>query len=388
MIITNKTINRKKDKRSCYSDSLEIALYKSESLSSESDELSRFTLNKENETQKSELTNKTPLFLIDLCNLPKDVLKIIIQHITLIEKHVLRFVCKKLHNVVHSISYISSSLFHHPKKGFDAVAAGYDNIGIFKWITSIFERSNSIAICYNIARYSSNNVDLIKYAKSLSYPWDKSVCYGAVKNGNLEILKFARENGCEWDECVCSNAALRGYFEILKWARKNDCPWDDGRFATTSWLCHDHGGEATMTCGLCPHHTCSNAAFGGYFEILKWARENGCPWDEWTCSYAAKGGHFEILKWLRENGCEWDVNTCSCASQAGHLDILKWCRENGCEWNADTCSYAAYRGHFKILKWARKNGCEWDDLTCSNAVEGGHFEALRAALARNTKMGI
>jgi len=45
------------------------------------------------------------------------------------------------------------------------------------------------------------------------------------------------------------------------------------------------------------------AAGGGHLEILQWAREYGCPWDEGTCYNAARGGHLEALKWLRDNGC-------------------------------------------------------------------------------------
>lgn len=37
--------------------------------------------------------------------------------------------------------------------------------------------------------------------------------------------------------------------------------------------------------------------------MLRWARENGCPWNEKACMYAAKGGHLETLMWLEENGC-------------------------------------------------------------------------------------
>jgi len=55
---------------------------------------------------------------------------------------------------------------------------------------------------------------------------------------------------------------------------------------------------------------------GGHLEVLKWARENGCPWDEETCAYAAKGGHLEVLKWARENGCPWDEWTCAYAARA------------------------------------------------------------------------
>jgi hypothetical protein len=38
------------------------------------------------------------------------------------------------------------------------------------------------------------------------------------------------------------------------------------------------------------------ATRGGHLEVLKWAHENGYPWDQGTCNGAAGGGHFEILK--------------------------------------------------------------------------------------------
>jgi len=40
--------------------------------------------------------------------------------------------------------------------------------------------------------------------------------------------------------------------------------------------------------------------------VLKWARENGCPWDDRVCSRAAQGGYLEVVKWAREQGCEWN----------------------------------------------------------------------------------
>jgi hypothetical protein len=62
--------------------------------------------------------------------------------------------------------------------------------------------------------------------------------------------------------------------------------------------------------------TCAKAASGGHLVTLKWARENGCPWNEQTCAYAAEGGHLEMLKWARENGCPWDEDTCEYAARA------------------------------------------------------------------------
>jgi hypothetical protein len=37
--------------------------------------------------------------------------------------------------------------------------------------------------------------------------------------------------------------------------------------------------------------------------LLKWARTNHCPWNEWTCSHAAKKGNLDMLKWARANQC-------------------------------------------------------------------------------------
>ena len=36
--------------------------------------------------------------------------------------------------------------------------------------------------------------------------------------------------------------------------------------------------------------------------MLKWAREDQCPWDLDTLAYAARGGYFDMLKQARENG--------------------------------------------------------------------------------------
>ena len=58
--------------------------------------------------------------------------------------------------------------------------------------------------------------------------------------------------------------------------------------------------------------------------LLRWARENGCPWDERTCAAAAAGGKLEVLKWARENGCPWDESTCAAAAAGGHLEVLQW----------------------------------------------------------------
>jgi len=82
------------------------------------------------------------------------------------------------------------------------------------------------------------------------------------------------------------------------------------------------------------------AAAGGHLEVLMWAREHGCNWDEFTCAFAAEGGHLEVSQWVREHGCPWeehipesDRDCCALAAQGGHLEVLKWLHEHNCPWD-------------------------------------------------------
>ena len=131
---------------------------------------------------------------------------------------------------------------------------------------------------------------------------------------------------------VCTWAASRGDLKMLKWARENGSPWNNMTFAK---------GSAS-----------------GNLDLLKYAKENGCPsnsddWMEMASTHAAEKGHLEVLKWLREEGCPWSDSTCSGAAGGGHLEVLKWLREAGCPWAGSTCLAAAGGGHLGVLKWLR-----------------------------------
>ena len=92
---------------------------------------------------------------------------------------------------------------------------------------------------------------------------------------------------------------------LTTWARENECPLVARSYS---------GGWGIRVCHL--------AAAGGHLEVLIWAREHGCPWEEeepgeyddlvWTpycCALAAEGGHLEVLRWLRFGStiaCPWD----------------------------------------------------------------------------------
>tara|TARA_B110000977_G_scaffold142414_1_gene180691 strand:+ start:43500 stop:43742 length:243 start_codon:yes stop_codon:yes gene_type:complete len=72
---------------------------------------------------------------------------------------------------------------------------------------------------------------------------------------------------------------------------------------------------------------CAQAAIGGHFEVVQWARANGYPWGEYTCSKAAEGGHLDVLQLARANGCPWDWQTRIHARLIP--SILEWVEANG-----------------------------------------------------------
>ena len=113
--------------------------------------------------------------------------------------------------------------------------------------------------------------------------------------------------------------------------------------------------------------------------MLKWARQNGCSWNESTCSHAAIGGHLAVLQWARHNGCRWSAGTCTSAALTGHLAVLQWARQKGCHWNKDTCAFAAAGGQLAVLKWLYENDCPWSGFTTFNAAYNNRLDTLKWA---------
>jgi len=122
-------------------------------------------------------------------------------------------------------------------------------------------------------------------------------------------------------------------------------------------------------------------------ERLALAREIGCPWGlpDWRgwwwlnpCALTAEGGHLEVLRWARQRGCQWDESTCFAAAMGGQLNMLKWARQHHCPWDELTCTLAAEFGHLEVLRWAWEHGCPWDADACARRAihQGGDKDML------------
>ena len=286
-----------------------------------------------------------------------------------------------------------------------------------------------------IAAAKQGHLPVVRWLHRYGLPWDSNTLAYAALYGHLDVLKWAYKNGCKDNmESICQCAAIYGHLEVLKWAHENDCPWDEevctaaatqgegtqvilwGNMLTTDRnpniprqnfmnvlrYAHENG---------CPWNaqTCGDAAYMDNLELLEYAHENGCPWDQETCSMAAMKGNLSIVKYAHENGCPWDASVCANAALHGcalglvsnamglddeddddstamqpmileekYLEVLKYAHENGCPWDEGTCSNAALT-HFALLQYAHENGCPWNRQTCYNAASSGNLQSLKYA---------
>jgi hypothetical protein len=131
-----------------------------------------------------------------LLKLPDELFHMIISFSGIIEKHILRFVCKKIHKIVHKYSSI---------KNFNFFLHG-----------DIDQHGNPVC---EVAEYS--------------------ICTMAAQQGYLEIVKWIKEYMpiifSVSNKYLCYSAALGGKLELLKWARNNGCAWG-GRFVKYNLL--------------------------------------------------------------------------------------------------------------------------------------------------------
>jgi hypothetical protein len=139
-------------------------------------------------------------------------------------------------------------------------------------------------------------------------------------------------NAFPWNSRMAHNATVQNHLEVLKWAYEQGCPWNS-------------------------EELCLQAMKHKDLAIIKWMRESGCAWRRDMCHLATNLGNLEALKWLREIGEPWNELVCQRAAIDGNLEMLMWARENGCPWNACTYAAAEGRGDVEMLQWLKANGC-------------------------------
>ena len=132
------------------------------------------------------------------------------------------------------------------------------------------------------------------------------------------------------------------------------------RSVTTAARCHGYPGHLLW---LQQHgavfETSTMAALAGRGDLpgMVWLRMQGCPLDERCFAAAVKSGKFKAMWYMMREKCPLAPVV---LKKAKSLSVVKWLREQGCPWDEKTLLRFILRGHSKIVTWMLKNGCPVD----------------------------
>jgi hypothetical protein len=243
---------------------------------------------------------------------------------------------------------------------------------------------------------ASGNLEIVEWIIGKLSRYESKLFYqiiygGAAENGKLHVLKWLKNNnvkGYNKNKWICKNAAIGNQLDCLKWARENGNPWNNAEMCKIA----ARNGNLEMFEWLISNgciysgEVSKEAANYGNLNILEWIKEKGYALDN-ICGSAAWGGHLEIVKWGVENHCKLNCGVISSAATNGHLEIIKWARSQGCGWNSDACAQTVVHNHLDILKWLRLNGCPWDEDVCTEAIYFNNIDILRWAIKNGCPCG-
>jgi len=218
----------------------------------------------------------------------------------------------------------------------------------------------------------------VEVAESRDVVGATRLCPSALSQ-RLEQVQWVHERaGFAWEARPhCLEAAVSGNLEVLKWLREEGCPWHED-------LCNE-AGEKVVKWAVrngCPFRISEikQAVHNNYFgaakimyKLMMAAKPHEIERVEEYYACTVHCGNLRMLKWLRERGFPWDTTTS--AGAVDNLFVLKWLKEKGCPWDETTCTAAALAGNLPALKWAREQGCAWDESTC--VAHQGHLEVLK-----------
>ena len=123
-----------------------------------------------------------------------------------------------------------------------------------------------------------------------------------------------------------SDVAMPGSVALAKWALAEGCPRGEGGY-TIATVAAQFGHEELVQCLVqeqgfeMDRNLMAAAAGSGNLELVQLLRGESCPWYSSTCLFAVTYDHVEVLRWARENGCPWTASARDrAAAELGYTD--------------------------------------------------------------------
>ena len=182
--------------------------------------------------------------------------------------------------------------------------------------------------------------------------------------------------GCPWHPDILLQCTNLQSLEVLKFAINNGCPFDirvmtkcieNGNFISLLWVLEKANAD------------------GLYIEWRPYVRSElfqikRPDFTEELCTMAITNGFMLLLEYgFKKKNYKFAAWTCALAAQYGQLQCLKYLRETArAPWDDQTCLEAARNGHKECLAYACAKLCPWDSAALHAAVSEGHAECLKS----------
>ena len=206
-------------------------------------------------------------------------------------------------------------------------------------------------IIYDFANNCTKNVLAIAYPKIFTY--QGLLCCNLAKKAYVKTTGFNsyKYNGLVHDfRCNHDNILLEAdVLDIMTWAIKNSYKLNE--------------------------IVCEDAAINNHSRVIKLAYKNGYKLNKSVVNYFASWGNLEMVIWARNNNCYWDQNFCVFA--INHLNIVEWAIVNGAKLSPLIIDKLAKIGNLDLIKLAINYGCEWSYQACETAAKSGHLQIVK-----------
>ena len=216
-----------------------------------------------------------------------------------------------------------------------------------------------------------NNIELLYWARQHpGFKYNKNLTWHASEKNYFELIKELYDDGCELDRRCFVGAAMNNNLRTTKWLRKNGLKLYDNVFNTAAehadlkylkWLYkHD-----------CPYNylVVNKAISSGDIRKVKYlVKKCEYPWDSYSFILAADVGSLDILRFLFYESVNdlskpfWSSDVFYSAGTRGDYHMMKWLKDNSCPWDFRMYIAAINNNDTCMLKWLKDNRCPWHPI--------------------------
>ncbi|GFH46249.1 hypothetical protein CTEN210_02723 [Chaetoceros tenuissimus] len=256
---------------------------------------------------------------------------------------------------------------------------GYNNLNAYD-IDYAIKRSKSVKVFRfmhelgyefeGMTRYYSSNeivdyFEIIKFLRSISYPWDDDIINDIVEYGSLEMIQYAHEDGCPWtphgEEYLCLFRSNSLSVDKLDYLINNGCTFD---YEKSSHLVLGLATKKELV--LLDYFIGKNSSFDNslFKEIVSWSG----AWFEGLSYMLEKGKNVQNFNSIEE---VFRIRPYITGIKSFHRFGLPWCFDSSR--NNHLLSKIACYTNLENVKWAYENGCKGGDLVQYVEEEWGQF---------------